>query len=152
MCVFENFMDLPELTDGVVRLVCTKKVLAIPERKRVPVYFFDVLKDGERVGEVSLRIGYVESLYYGGQIAYGTDEAHRGNGYAVQACRLLEPVAKFHGMTKLLITNEENNAASRRVCEKLGTRFVCKAELPTWHDLYQEGQRHVNIYEWDLTK
>ena len=151
-CVFVDFMDVSELSDGVISLVCKTKQPAIPERKRVPVYFFDILKGDERVGEVSLRIGYVDSLYYGGQIAYDIDEAHRGNNYAVMACRLLAPVAEFHGMTKLLITNDESNVASRRVCEKLGARLVRKAELPDWHDLYEKGLRFVNIFEWDLVE
>ncbi|MPN53901.1 hypothetical protein SDC9_201569 [bioreactor metagenome] len=100
------------------------------------------------MGVLGLRIGYTEGLYYGGQIGYAVDEPHRGNGYAAAACRLVLPVAKAHGMTKLLITNDVNNFASRRVCEKLGLRFVRTALLPEWTELYCEGQRYINIFEW----
>jgi tagatose 1,6-diphosphate aldolase len=139
-----------ELSDDVIYLVCTEKRPAIPEKKWVPSYNFIICKGNEKIGEINLRIGYVDSLYYGGQIGYGIDEKHRGNGYAVRACRLLRPVAKAHGMTILLITNNHTNSASMRVCEKLGARFIRTVPVPEWHDLYDKGQRITNIYEWRL--
>ncbi|MCL2461930.1 MAG: GNAT family N-acetyltransferase [Defluviitaleaceae bacterium] len=153
---FDGFIELPELSDGVIHLVCTAKKPAIPEKKYVPVYDFAVCKGSEKVGGINLRIGYagfgpdLSSLYYGGQIGYSIDEAYRGNGYAGCACRLLLPVARAHGMKKLLITNNVSNTASRRVCEKLGLKFVRVARLPEWHDLHKEGQRYINIFEWDV--
>ena len=140
----------------MIHLVCLAKNPAIPEKKYVPAYDFAICKGSEKIGEINLRIGYggfgpdESSLYYGGQIGYGIDEQHRGNGYAVRACRLLLPVAKAHGMTKLLITNNITNTASRRVCEKLGLRFVRTVRLPEWTDLYRDGQRFQNIFEWSV--
>ncbi|NLW18018.1 MAG: hypothetical protein GX033_10360 [Firmicutes bacterium] len=49
-----------------------------------------------------------------------------------------------------MITNDHTNHASRRVCEKLGARLLRVAPLPEWHELYQNGQRFVNIFEWDI--
>ena len=154
--VFDNFIEVPELTDGAIRLVCFQKREAIPEKKYVPAYDFAICKDSEKLGEINLRIGYggfgpnESSLYYGGQIGYNIDEKYRGNGYAGRACRLLSPVAKAHGMTKLLITNNHTNTASRRVCEKLGARFLRMVRLPEWTDLYKDGQRFSNIFEWSV--
>lgn len=152
-CLFNGFMELPELYDGALRLVCVAKTPAQPEKNWVPAYRFAICKGSEKVGFIDLRIGYAggennKSLYYGGQIGYGIEEAHRGNGYALSACRLLAPVAKAHGMEKLLITNNVTNAPSRRVCEKLGARLLRTARLPQWHDLYNEGTRFTNIFEW----
>jgi predicted acetyltransferase len=146
-CVFDDFIDVPELSDGVIELVCTKKAPAIPEKKWVPGYEFDICKNGQTIGAINLRIGYVNSLYYGGQIGYDVNEEHRGNGYAGRACLLLLPIAKAHDMKKLLITTNHTNVSSMRVCEKLGARLVRVATLPQWHDLYKDGQRYQNIYE-----
>ena len=154
--MFNGFFELPELSDGLIHLVCTAKKPAIPEKKYVPAYVFAVCLGSEQIGEINLRIGYAgfgpdeSSLYYDGQIGYGIREAYRGNGYAGCACRLLAPVVKAHGMTKLLITNYEYNTPSRRVCEKLGARFLRLARLPEWHDLYKDGQRFLNIFEWSV--
>ena len=153
--VFDGFIDVPELSNGLISLVCTSKSPAIPEKKWVPSYNFIIRKEGNKIGYIDLRIGYDGglnrgSLYYGGQIGYGIDEKHRGNGYAVQACRLLLPVAKAHKMIKLFITNDYMNTASKRVCEKLGARFLRTVRLPEWHDLYKKGQRFSNIFEWSV--
>jgi len=59
-------------------------------------------------------------------------------------------VARAHGMTKLLITNDVNNKASMRVCEKLGLKLVRVVKLPEWNDLYKQGQRFSNIYEMSV--
>ena len=146
--VFDDFIEVPELADGVIHLVCTAKVPADSEKKWVPGYSFAVCKGSEKIGEINLRIGYTDGLYFGGQIGYGIDEQYRGNGYAGRACQLLLPVAKAHGMKKLLITNDHTNDASRRVCEKLGARFIRTARMAQWHDLYKEGRRFSNIFEW----
>jgi Acetyltransferases, including N-acetylases of ribosomal proteins len=153
--VFDDFMDVPTLSDGEIALVCIAKSPANPEMKYVPAYQFAVCKAGEQIGEVNLRVGYAggfnwHSLYYGGQVGYSINESHRGHGFAIRACRLLAPVAKFHGMEKLLITNNCTNIASRRVCEKLGARLLRVARLPEWHDLYKEGQRFINVFEWTV--
>lgn len=147
-CQFNGFISVPELTDGEIRLVCVKKHPADPVKQYVPAYDFIIAKAGEKIGEINLRIGYPASLYYGGQIGYGVDEAHRGHGYAAAACRLLSPVLRAHGMKTALITNDVDNAASRRVCEKLGARFLRRARLPQDHDLRKEGQEFVNVFAW----
>jgi len=155
-CHFNGFIvNVPTLTNNDIYLVCTQKQLGNPEKKHVPGYEFAICKNGEKVGRIGLRIGYGggeynSNLYYGGQIGYEVDEAHRGNGYAVEACRLIAPIAKAHGMETLLITNNYTNTASRRVCEKLGAKLVRLARLPEWTDLYKEGQRFSNIYEWNI--
>jgi len=148
--VFFGFIDVPELTDGEIELVCVATKSAIPEKNWVPSYEFEIRRDGRRIGEMNLRVGYTDSLYYGGHIGYAVDERHRGHGYAAKACRLLVPVIRAHGMKKVIITNEYSNIASKRTCEKLGAKFIRVARIPEWHDLYKEGQRFLNIFEWSM--
>lgn len=149
-CKFEDFITLPELSDGEISLVCVKKSPAEPERNWVPGYGFVVSKGAELIGHISLRIGYTEGLYFGGNIGYEINEEYRGRGYAGRACRLLIPVAKAHGMKTLRISNNVNNLASRRVCEKLGARLIRTARLPEWTDMYKEGNRYENLFDWDI--
>jgi hypothetical protein len=153
-CEFNGFITVPTLSDGEIFLVCVQKYTN-PEKKHVPAYDFAICKGGEKIGSINLRIGYGggpfgQNLYYGGQIGYDINEAHRGNNYAVRACRLLIPVAQAHKIHTLLITNDQSNHASIRVCEKLGAKLIRTAPLPEWHDLYKEGQRFSNIYEWRI--
>ncbi|MCL2376890.1 MAG: GNAT family N-acetyltransferase [Defluviitaleaceae bacterium] len=148
--VFEGFMDVTKLTDGELRLTCTRRHHVDFYGVQVPMYEFDIYWNSERVGNIRLRIGYSEGMYYSGQVGFAISEVHRGKGHALKACRLLAPVAKHHKMTKLLMTNTDGNIASYRVCEKLGAKFVRKAELPDWHDMHDEGHRYMNIFEWDL--
>ena len=154
-CVFDGFIDVPELSDGEIYLICLEKQLGDPEKNHVPGYEFLICKGNDKVGRINLRIGYGGglfncNLYYGGQIGYDIGEPHRGNGYAGRACRLVIPVAKAHGMTKLLITTNYTNKSSMRVCEKLGARLIRTVQLPEWNDMYKDGQRFQNIYEMEI--
>ena len=148
-CRFEDFAALPLLTDGRVSLRTEKLAPADPVKRYVPAYHFQILVNGQPVGRIVLRIGYPDSLFFGGQIGYGVEEPYRGHGYAGAACRLLFPVMRAHGMRSALITNNVENAASRRVCEKIGARFLCRADVPQDHEMYQKGSRCVNIYALD---
>ena len=53
-------------------------------------------------------------------------------------------------MQFLHITNNRDNHASRRVCEKLGAVLLRVAKLPEDTELYREGFRYENIFVWDI--
>ncbi|NLG24811.1 MAG: GNAT family N-acetyltransferase [Clostridiales bacterium] len=147
-CRFSGFVEMPAMVDGELSLALDQALPAQPEKKYVPAYALFMRVGGANVGHINLRIGYTEGLYYGGNIGYGVDEAYRGRGYAGRACLLLVPLMAAHGMTRAIITNGVDNAASRRVCEKLGARLLRVAALPEWTELYQDGLRSVNIFDW----
>lgn len=149
-CAFDGFCDLPDLADGELSLSLTARQAADPVKNYVPCYAFDIMKGGERIGSIRLRVGYTQILYYAGNIGYGVDEAHRGQGYAGRACKLLIPLMRAHGMTRAFITNDQDNLASRRVCEKLGATRVRLARVPEWTEQYQAGRRFVNVFDWRI--
>lgn len=144
---FDVFFDLPELYDGEIRLICEKKAPGDPEKNWVPAYHFLIAKGSESVGGIDLRIGLTDGLFYGGHIGYHVDEAWRGRDFAGRACRLLRPLMRLHGMEAAVITNDVNNSASKRVCEKLGCTFLCRADLPEGNDMrLEDGMQAVNVY------
>ncbi|MDI9469275.1 MAG: GNAT family N-acetyltransferase [Bacillota bacterium] len=147
---FDHFIPFPDQRAGELTLSCVEMRPAKPERGLVPTYFFDILRGDTAVGHTNLRIGYSEGLFYGGQIGYDIKPEWRGRGYAGQALVLLAPLARAHGMEHLLITNDVRNHASRRVCEKLGLRLLCIARVPEWTEIYLDGVREVNVFDWDL--
>ena len=148
-CHFDDFALLPPLTDGNVSLRTDRVCPADPVKRYVSAYHFEIMVNGQPVGKISLRIGYPDSLLYGGQIGYNVDETYRGHGYAGAACRLLFPVMRAHGMRSAIITNNVENTASRRVCEKIGARYLCQIDIPVDHEMYQKGSRRVNVYAMD---
>lgn len=153
---FENFIDIPELSDGVVFISCTLTKLTTPrnpELPKIPGYYFNICTCNDRltVGDINLRVGYNEELYYSGNSGYHIYEQYRGKGYAVHACQLLLPILKAHNIKKILITNAHDNTASIRVCEKLGARFIRTVRVPEWHLLFTDyGRTFQNIYDWDI--
>lgn len=143
---FRDFMTLPELTDGEIRLICAKKRPQDGIDPTVSSYFFLIAKGGETIGSIDLRIGYTPLLFYAGNIGYDILESQRGHGYAGRACQLLWPVLRHHGMRCALITNDADNASSRRVCEKLGARLLCQADVPETMPMYHHGLHRANIF------
>lgn len=56
----------------------------------------------------------------GGHIGYDTVPSFRGRGVATEMLRLALPVARDLGLTKVLLTCDDTNAASIRTIEKCG--------------------------------
>ena len=150
----KEFLDSEELEKiGLsaysLSLKCVEFYPGDAKKNRVPEYRFNITEknSGTVFGEISLRLGFTEALYYSGHIGYSVGEQYRNVGVATAACGIILGLARAHGFKKLLITNDHANKASRRVCEKVGARLVRIAELPKWHDLYIKGQRYECIYE-----
>lgn len=147
---FSDFEHIEEIFDDDLSIKIREYKPAKPEKNYVPAYEFDILLNGENIGEISLRIGYNTGLYYGGNIGYGICEKYRGKGYAVRACKLISSVAKKHKMRYLCITNEYKNYSSKRVCEKLGADFIRIVSLPEDNEMRSEGVEYNNIFFWEI--
>ncbi|MBC7926102.1 MAG: GNAT family N-acetyltransferase [Bryobacteraceae bacterium] len=118
------------------------------------MYMFQicVYPSGEVAGEINLRLGDTESLrLYGGHIGYGVRSRYRGRRFAARSVKLLLPLARAHGMRELWITCNPDNLASRRTCELAGAEFVEIVDLPSYLDMYREGERQKCRYRLALS-
>ena len=139
------------LADGEIRLKLTETKPADPQRGLVPSYHFAIGRpDGAVVGHCDLRVGHNQKLYYGGNIGYGVEEAHRGHHYAGKACLLLFQLARRHDMKYLYITCNPENIPSRRTCEYAGGVLEAIVDLPPDNDMYLEGERRKCVYRFEL--
>ena len=147
-----EFKDFDYLTDGEIDLKIIEKIPSNEEKAYVPAYKYRItLHDSDdSIGTIDFRVGYNENLYYVGNIGYAIKEANRGNKYASKACKIIKIVAITHGMNRIIITCNPENFPSRRTCEKAGLKLKEIVELPSYTQLYQEGERQVCIYEWSL--
>jgi tagatose 1,6-diphosphate aldolase len=149
--VFE-FKDFDHLSDGIIDLVIEAKGPADPKKDYAPAYHYKITLHGskEGIGTIRLRVGNNLSLLTSGHVGYGINPPHQGHHYAERACRLLQQVARAHGMSTLIITCDPENPASRRTCERLGATLTGIYDVPKDHDMYAKGRRKVCRYEWTL--
>ena len=150
----KDFLDLREfdLSAYSLTLKCSEYYPGDAKKNFVPAYNFSITEknSGTVFGEISLRLGFTDGLYYGGHIGYSVNEEYRNMGVATVALGIILELVKAHGFKKIIITSNYTNKASRRVCEKTGARLIRTARLPEWHDLYIMGQRFECIYELDV--
>ncbi len=147
-----KFNKFENLRNDELSLIIKKTTPENQQKGYVPAYLFSIIehRSNKEVGFIDIRIGYNKGLYYGGHIGYTVYEEHRGNNYALKACRIIKHVAKHHDMEKLYVTCSPNNIASRRTCEKLGLKLLEIADLPKDNDMYLEGHRQKCIFLWEL--
>ena len=95
---------------------------------------FDIVDRHTRrtAGEIALRIGEGESLFYLGHIGYHMDPPFQGRHGALRACRMVIPLFREMGMRSFVITTDEDNFPSIRTCEKLGCVLESTVDVPNW--------------------
>lgn len=87
----------------------------------VPKTHLWAIADGHFVGRLSIHHHLTEALRReGGHIGYDTVPSYRGRGVATEMLRLALPIARELGLTEVLLTCDDDNAASIRVIEKNG--------------------------------
>lgn len=81
------------------------------------------------IGEISIRHNLTDSLLrYGGHIGYGIRYSEWNKGYGTSMLKLALEKAKEMGISKVLITCDDNNPASAKVMEKNDMVFQDKVE------------------------
>lgn len=89
--------------------------------------------EGHFVGRISIHHELSDALrVVGGHIGYDTVPSFRGRGVATEMLRLALPLARALGLTEVLLTCDDTNAASIRVIERNGgSLFETKALGPS---------------------
>jgi tagatose 1,6-diphosphate aldolase len=131
-----------------------------PAMGRLPAYHFWMLVRhgvGEPairlVGGISLRIGAnAEIESFSGNVGYHVYPPARGHHFAERACRLILPLARRHGMERLWITCNPDNAASRRTCERLGAKMLDIVPIPSEHPFRMRGETAKCRFVIELTQ
>jgi predicted acetyltransferase len=96
---------------------------------RVPASFLLAEVDGEVVGRTSIRFRLNDWLrLQGGHIGYGVLPRHRRRGHATEILRQSLVVARAHGVDRVLVTCDGDNAGSVAVIEANGG--VLDPQLP----------------------
>lgn len=114
--------DLP-WADYLRRLDDERAGRNLPARL-VPATFLVADVAGEIVGRVSIRHVLNEHLRdEGGHIGYGVLPAFRRRGYATEILRQSLVIARSLGIDRILITCDDDNAASIKVIESCGGSF-----------------------------
>jgi len=97
----------------------------LPER-HVPSTFLVADVDGQIVGRVSIRHHLNEFLRVeGGHIGYCVLPGFRRRGYATEILRQALIVARWIGIGRVLVTCDDDNAASIAVIESNGGKLDC---------------------------
>ena len=147
-------MKIIEKIEGKeIDLVLKKYCKAIPEKGWVPKFVYNIMIHNTEniIGECEARIGNTPNLLYNGHIGYAVNPEYRGNGYAGKAVELLLKVCRENNLEKVYITNSHDNISSKRVCEKLGAKFLGEFELPPDNPMrIEDGETHKNVFEINL--
>lgn len=142
-----QFHDFAALADDVARL------RLLDRRVDLPAYYFAIELRGTAtpVGRILLRLDADPSIpLYAGNIGYEVEPGHRGRGHAARACRLLRPIAVFHGVHELWIVTSPDNLASRRTAERAGGEYVDTHPMPPDIDMFAQGMLEARRYRWVL--
>ncbi|MBQ9264854.1 MAG: GNAT family N-acetyltransferase [Clostridia bacterium] len=146
------FSRKPMFSDGEIDLVLSHEDVSDPVYGIDDGYTFSIYLSGTRhyIGYVSLRLGESPGLYYLGHIGYRVEEKYRGHGYAGRACQLMLPLLRRLHLGSVVITNNVDNFASRKTCERLGCELERIADVPQAYRMLCAGARQKCRYIWRI--
>ncbi len=122
-----------------------KKEKGLIEGQPISFHYWAV-DNGKFIGEFQLRTQFTEKVLMDiGSIGYAVKVSEWGKGYGTEILRLGLEIAREYGMEKVLLNINEKNAASVRVCEKLGGKLEDIVEA------YNEAEGHHLLRRYWIT-
>ena len=119
-----------------------RKELGQVEGQPISFHYW-AIDNGRFIGEFQLRTEFPEKVMSDiGSIGYAVRVSEQGKGYGKEILRLGLEIAKQHGMGKVLLTINDKNTASIRICEALGG--IWKDTIDAYNDA--EGQHLLRRY------
>ena len=142
--------ELDEIKGPVVDL----KLIAFYTRHLsdgIPFYWFDIVIGENKVGKISLRLGYNETTRIHGHVGYEIDSEYQGHHYSYYALEMIKDLARLHGFQYILITTTIDNIASQKmIMQAHGELILSDYEIPKDHIYYVMGKPNMNLYEIKL--
>ena len=108
--------------DVLLKFENYRKGVDLPPGRVAADYYWLVEEESERfIGEICIRHELTEALKrYGGHIGYGVRPSEWNRGYGTRMLNLALQHARERGLSRVLITCDDDNIASARVMEKNG--------------------------------
>lgn len=118
----DDDVDTPEDFSVWVQELHQQSDTSIPAKEgRVHATYWWIVEDDTYLGAISLRHTLNDFLLHGGgHIGYGVRPTARRQGLATCALRAVLPKARSLGLTRVLLTCNDNNLGSARIIENNG--------------------------------
>lgn len=137
---------LDDLHDEEIRFELTLRL----EFKKEFYFRIIEIKTGEYIGTCNLCLKKNRENKYLGNLGYEVFPKYQGNNYAYKASLIASRLALFYGVDNLVITANPSNLPSIKTITKLGAHYIDIKRVPKNHVLYEQGDRFLAIYEWNL--
>ena len=104
-------------------------------------FHFKIAVSGKDAGEFTILEGSdFKKIPYQGNIGAEVSPEFSGQGLSEKVLNMLLPFCKERGLSKLLITTDPNNEATKKICSNISAKFL--DTLPANQD-YPEKSRYV---------
>ncbi|MCP4685161.1 MAG: GNAT family N-acetyltransferase [bacterium] len=115
-----------------------------PGGELVPYYHYLIVdRRGHLVGHLNLRIGTTR------HIGLEITKEFRGRSLSQHACRAIAPLVRKY-YDKVALTADPDNAASIRIIEKLGAKYLSEIDVPEDDPAFAAGVVRKKRFEWTI--
>lgn len=123
--------QLHEMTVEAFIAHCQSMEQRDPDGDLVPSSELWLMDDGEFIGAMSIRHRLNDFLKeFGGHVGYAIRPSKRGHGYGTMGLSLALDFLKERGVTRVFVTCDDDNLASKKIIESNGGVLQDTVEIP----------------------